>query len=451
MTDSKDLQETKPGILPKTTTTVLPESKTNLDNALPLERETFPHQPFNGSTQLPATIPNIAHMLKKYGVKVRYNVIKKKTEILIPGQSGTLDNWDNVSTTRIISLAKLNGLASEQVPAYVEALADQNPYNPAAEWINSKPWDEKDRLPEIYATVSEPDDYPVYLKEILIYKWFLSAVAAVLMPSGFKNRGVLTFQGPQGIGKTRWIMSLVSDELLRETLVKVDHYFDGSKDSVLGAVNHWLVEIGELDSSFKRDMARLKGVLTRDFDKVRRPYARAESEYQRRTVFFASVNKSNFLVDMTGNTRWWTIPVSKINYEHGIDMQQVFAQLAVDFHKGEQWWLNQHEEALLESCNRDHLNVSVIRERLMDVVDLELIGNSDNPAMKPIEVLEMLGYNNPTNPQCKECGGILREMFGDPKKINGDYKWRIPLKPSTNTFEPKYSTAKVQKPSDEDF
>ena len=75
------------------------------------------------------------------------------------------------------------------------------------------------------------------------------------------------------------------------------------------------------------DMARLKGVLTRDFDKVRRPYARAESEYQRRTVFFASVNKPNFLVDMTGNTRWWTIPVSKINYEHGIDMQQVFAQL----------------------------------------------------------------------------------------------------------------------------
>ena len=451
MSESKEPQETKPEIPPKTTSNVLPKQPNSLDHPQPLDREAFPNQPRSGSTQLPATIPNIAHMLKQYGVKVRYNVIKKKTEILIPGQNGTLDNWDNVSTTRIISLGKLNGLATEQVPAYVEALADQNPYNPAAEWITSKPWDRKDRLPEIYATVSKREGYPVFLKVILIYKWFLSAVAAVLMPSGFKNRGVLTFQGPQGIGKTRWIMSLVSDELLRETLVKVDHYFDGSKDSVLGAVNHWLVEIGELDSSFKRDMARLKGVLTRDYDKVRRPYARSESEYQRRTVFFASVNKPNFLVDMTGHTRWWTIPVRTINYEHGIDMQQLFAQLAEDFHKGAQWWLNQHEEALLESCNRDHLNVSVIRERLKDILDMELIGDSGNPAMKPIEVLERLGYNNPTNPQCKECGGILRELFGEPKKINGDYKWRIPLKPSTNPFAQKYNPTEEHKPSDDDY
>lgn len=87
----------------------------------------------------------------------------------------------------------------------------------------------------------------------------------------------------------------------------------------------------------------------------------------------------------------------------------------------------------------------------MDQVDLDLIGDSDNPAMKPIEVLERLGYNNPTNPQCKECGGILRELFGEPKKINGDYKWRIPLKPSTNPFAQKDSFVKVQKPSDEDF
>lgn len=35
----------------------------------------------------------------------------------------------------------------------------------------------------------------------------------------------------------------------------------GNKDSILGAIVHWLVEICELDSSFKKDVARLKGFL----------------------------------------------------------------------------------------------------------------------------------------------------------------------------------------------
>jgi putative DNA primase/helicase len=402
-----------------------------LDNAQPLDRETFPHQPRSGSSQLPATIPNIEHLLERYGVKVRYNVIKKKLEILLPGHTGTIDNADNVAISYIISLASLNGMPIGQVPAYVEVLADRNVYNPIAEWITNKPWDGKDRLPKIYATITEREDYPERLKEILIRKWLLSAVAAVLKPSGFKARGVLTLQGPQGVGKTSWIRSLVPDEQLCELTVKLDHHLDGSnKDSIIGAVTHWLVEIGELDSSFKKDISRLKGFLTSDCDKIRRPYARTYSDYQRRTVFFASVNKIDFLIDDTGNTRFWTIPVTAINYQHDIDMQQLFAQLAEDFGNGKQWWLTQQEEELLESCNIEHKRVSVIRERLLEIVDMDLKGKDGNPAMSATEVLAKLDYLKPTNPLCRECGGILRELFGDPKKIRGIKKWRIPLTPS---------------------
>jgi putative DNA primase/helicase len=403
----------------------------SLDNAPQLDREAFPHQPRSGSSQLPATIPNVAHLLDKYGIQVRYDVIKKKVMIILPGHSGTIDNMDNVSMSYIISLAALNGIPIGQVPAYVEVLADRNMYNPVTNWITSKPWDGKDRLPEIYATITEREDYPPHLKTILIYKWLLSAVAAVLKPSGFKARGVLTLQGPQGVGKTSWLRSLVPDEQLCEMTVKLDHHMDGgNKDSIIAAVTHWLVEIGELDSSFKKDVSRLKGFLTSDCDKLRRPYARTESEYQRRTVFFASVNQSDFLVDMTGNSRWWTIPVTEINYQHDVNMQQLFAQLAEDFGNGKQWWLTRKEEALLDSCNREHHRVSVIRELLMEIVDLDLIGKDGNPAMSASEVLSKLDYLKPTNPQCRECGGILRELFGEPKKIRGIYKWRVPFSPS---------------------
>jgi predicted P-loop ATPase len=402
----------------------------SLTCAQPLKRDAFPNQPRSKSAQLPATIPNINWLLERYGILVRYNVIKKKIEILLPNHYGTIDNMANVSMTYIISLCALNGIPNGQVPAYIEAIADRNAYNPIEEWILSKTWDGIDRLSEIYGTVIECDDYPAKLKDILIYRWLLSAVAAVVKKSGFKARGVLTFQGPQGVGKTSWIKSLITDVLLKETMIKVDHHLDGAnKDSIIGAVTHWLVEIGELDSSFKKDISRLKGFLTSDFDKIRRPYARTEAEYPRRTVFFASVNQPDFLVDPTGNTRWWTIPVTKLNYNHSVDMQQLYAQLAVDYHKGEQWWLKPEEEALLNFCNKDHMNVSVIKERLMEFIDMELLNTDASiEAKTSTEVLTILGYQNTTNPQTRECGSILRDLFGKPKKINGIYKWRVPFK-----------------------
>jgi putative DNA primase/helicase len=404
---------------------VLSGKSFHLDGAQPLDVMSFPNSPRKESSPPAATIPNVAHLLDKYNIQVRYDVIKKKILITLPGHIGTVDNHDNVAMAHIISLASLNGIPIGQVPSFVETVADRNMYNPVANWITSKAWDGKDRLLEIYATVTEQQDYPVHLKEILMYKWLLSAVAAVLKRSGFKARGVLTFQGAQGVGKTSWLRSLVPDELLCEMTVKIDHHLDVSnKDTILGAVTHWLVEIGELDSSFRKDVARLKGFLTSDYDKIRRPYARTESEYQRRTVFFASVNQPDFLVDMTGNSRWWTIPVIEINYKHSIDMQQLFAQLVEDYHQGKQWWLDQHEEALLDSCNREHLTVSAIREGLMELVDLQLVGKEGHPAMSPKEVLERIGYIKPTNVQCKECALILRELFGAHKRINGINKWR---------------------------
>ena len=168
--------------------------------------------------------------------------------------------------------------------------------------------------------------------------------------------------------------------------------------------------------------------MTGDSDKVRRPYGRLDSEYPRRTVFCATVNDANFLVDPTGNSRWWTIPLTHINYQHDIDMQQLFAQLAVDFEGGAQWWLTGEEERELELHNRAHRVVSVIRERILNAVDLNALPKPVAPALTSIDLLQVLGVNFPTNPQCKECAGVLRELFGEPKKINGKMTWRIPLK-----------------------
>lgn len=410
-----------------------------LDHAQRLDPKSFPHQPPKESNSIPTTIPNVLHLLEAYGITVRYNTIRKLLAITIPGQFGTPDNADNVAMAQILSLATLNGMSTGQIPSYVCNIGDRHQYNPIATWIDSKAWDGRDRLPDFYDTLVARDDFPDPLKTALMYRWLLSAVAAAMVPSGFRCRGVLTLQGAQSLGKTTWVSALVPDPVLREYTIKLDHHLDaGNKDSLLAAIAHWIVEIGELDSSFKKDIARLKGFLTSDRDKVRRPYARTESEYPRRTVFCATVNGHDFLVDSTGNSRWWTIPVVKINYAHGIDMQQLFAQLAIDVKNGVQWWLKPEEEQLLETQNKAHRSVSAVRERVLSAIDLEQANRPDLPAMTAIEVLMATGLKTPGNTQCKECAAVLREYLGDPKRIKGFNKWRVPLKQSfENPFSPK--------------
>lgn len=404
-------------------------SMANPANIRALVLESFPHQPRNSSRQMPSSIGNISYLLKKSGITVRYNVISKKVSIAIPGVTGTPDNAENVAIAHIMSLANINDMSTGNIMSFIGVIADKHQFNPVADWILSKPWDGTDRLLPLYATLVQRADFPEELKNTLIHRWLLSAVAAALKSSGFKARGVLTLQGPQSIGKTSWISALVPDEILREGVIKLDHHLDaGNKDSIITAVCHWIVEIGELDSSFKKDIARLKGFLTSDRDKVRRPYGRTDSEYPRRTVFCATVNEDNFLVDSTGNSRWWTIPVTAVNYNHGIDMQQIFAQLKTHLDVGTKWWLTPEQEALLESQNKKHRAVSVIRERILDALDLDRIDESGLAAMTATQVLQSVDIKSPTNAQSKECASILRELLGEHKRIQGINKWRIPFK-----------------------
>lgn len=392
----------------------------------------FPDAPLRpGSPFPPATINNVARLLERDGIRCRYNEVKKKVEIDIPGHRGTLDNRDNVTMTHVVSLAATVGMPVGHVPEYVNAVGDRHAYNPVADWVLSREWDGVDRRPAFLATITAHPDYPTELKATLMTKWLRSAAAAAVVP-GYRGRGVLTLQGGQGIGKTSWVKSLVTDPSLADGVVKLGHHLDaGNKDSQLGAIANWIVEIGELDSSLKRDIGRLKGFLTLDSDRVRRPYDRKESEYPRRTVFVATVNDGRFLMDDTGNSRFWTIATERIDHQHGIDMQQAFAQAAHEVRSGATWWLDDAEEAALAEWNGRHTAVSVIEELLTARLDFDRVGEPGHPAMTASETLRVLGIASPTNPQARECGAALRKLIGPHFRTKGGDKWRVPIREAT--------------------
>jgi hypothetical protein len=71
-----------------------------IDDAKPINPDSFPNQGTGKNDKnIPTTIPNVSHMLSVYGITVRYDVIRKKLQVDIPGASGCPDNKDNSAMT----------------------------------------------------------------------------------------------------------------------------------------------------------------------------------------------------------------------------------------------------------------------------------------------------------------------------------------------------------------
>uniref|UniRef100_UPI0025BC5CB0 VapE domain-containing protein n=1 Tax=Aquabacterium sp. TaxID=1872578 RepID=UPI0025BC5CB0 len=383
----------------------------------------YPHVSGKGSPL--NTVENLEYMLVEYGISVRYNIVRKMVEVDIPGRDYGDDLDANCTLAEINSMCARNSMPKSDTQDYIKLISSKNRYNPVEDFISSRPWDGQSRFGDLASTLQTPDDYPDDLKMMLLRKWLISAAAAALKPRGFWSKGVLVLQGAQSEGKTSWIKSLLPPELRK--LLKVGATIDtANKDSISSAISHWLVELGELDGTFRKsDIARLKGFISQDIDQLRRPYDRLESEYQRRTVFFASVNPKVFLVDDTGNVRWWTIPVLSLDLNHGIDVQQLWAEAAHYYARGENWWLDREQEARLEIANAEHQEPNTIEELMLSKFNPEAIRSA---TMTASEALIAIGFDRPTNAQAKNAGVVLRKHFGEPKRSNGRWVWMMPAR-----------------------
>jgi putative DNA primase/helicase len=384
----------------------------------------WPHMDLKpGGTKPLNTIPNLKHLLNNYHFTVRYDVIRKELTANHPGQRGTPDNVRSKVIDTVLSLAALNHLPRSDVPSFLLSIGDDHQVNPVIDFITAKEWDGISRFDELLASIKTKPGFDRELLTLLVRRWLTSAVAAAATSKGFWSKGVLVFQGDQSLGKTAWFRALLP--MAMRDLVKVDAHIDpANKDTIISAVSHWLVELGELDGTLRKtDIARLKGFISQDVDQFRRPYGRAEEKFQRRTVFFASVNPEQFLADETGNVRWWTVPVSSINASHNIDMQQLWAEVFTWFKAGERWWLDSNEEARLNSANADHEQGSPVDELITCRYDFA--GVTRRP-LTATQVLLELGYDNPNKKTLNESANVMRKHFGDSTKSNSRRVFRVP-------------------------
>ena len=367
----------------------------------------------NASGRFLNTKDNVNGVLKTHSVEVRYNVIKKRMEIDIPNTKFIADMKEEASLIEVEDRAINMGIPHTRVRDYLKILAEE--YNPVVEWIDSEPWDGESRLQAFLDSLTTHESNQ--LKEMLMKKWLVSCVAAAYEEQGVELEGILVLQGAQGLGKTLWFKRLCDYD--KGWLLEGATLNPSDKDSVKRAVSHWIVELGEIESTFKKsDIDQLKAFVTAKTDELRLPYDRAFTTYQRRTAFYASVNAREFLTDTSGNRRFWVLAVKDINVNHGVKMQQLWAEVKETLYvKGQKnWFLSPDERAMLHESNEIYRTQSSVEDLLLEHVDF------DSEHAKPVQMTKLLrdlGIKAPRMPDFKEANRVLHERGIEARRTNG--------------------------------
>ena len=311
---------------------------------------------------------NFERICELNNITIKYNELSKKLEF-----QGDIFNLKNNSVACMEDLyslcVKFNfNISKSNLRDFVFRVSQANSYNPAKDYFEQcyKNWNHKEGyIQQLASTIITADDYDDNFKLLLLKKWLIGT-ANIAYNDGTQNmNGILVIQGKQGLGKTRWIKTLLPNPQWIDT----DKLINPKKvDDVIDVTSALIVELGELKTSLKKDTVdALKMFFTRTKDRYRRPYGMNSEEYPRVTSFYATINNNEFLEDSTGNRRYWCINVTNIIVDHNIDIGQLWGEVMHLLRdKKEPHWLSKEEEQQLYLVNSNFEVKTEADSRVMD-------------------------------------------------------------------------------------
>jgi predicted P-loop ATPase len=242
-------------------------------------------------------------------------------------------DWADSDDTRAAIWMQQSGIevGRELVGAAVQAIADENPVHPLRNWLRSLRWDGEPRVDKwlVEYLGAAASDYVLSVGRM----WLISAVARVMKP-GCKADHMLVLEARQGAGKSRALRILAGDEYFCDSMPDLRQ-----KDAQLQTFGTWIIEWAELDAMSRAETTAIKDFLTRQAEKLRRPYGHHTEDVPRQCVFAGTTNTRDYLRDETGNRRFWPVSCGRIDCEAlARDREQLWAEAVALFDDGATWW-----------------------------------------------------------------------------------------------------------------
>lgn len=293
-------------------------------------------------------LSNAVSALAEQGQEIWFDQFKGQ---ILTSKDGRTREWtddDTRETTLTMQRElKLSRMPTQIVHEAVQAHAARNSRDVVLEWLNSRIWDRTRRLANLMhlAFGAVDNEYTRAVSVNLVR----SIVARALQP-GCKADCMVVLEGPQGTRKSTALAMLPPDREFFGEASESPH----SKDFFMALAGKLVVEIGELDSFNRADVAAVKRVLSCQVDRYRPPYGRTTQSFPRRGVFCATTNSDRWLKDQTGGRRFWPIKCGTIDLAFiESNRDQLFAEAVHDVvidHAA--WWVMPEAATLAEQQER---------------------------------------------------------------------------------------------------
>lgn len=252
---------------------------------------------------------------------------------------------DHHLSTMQQSLARIlhKKFSKDDVILGAQATAHKHTFHPVQEYLFALEWDGVKRLDTwlSYYGGAEADEYTSK-----VGRWFLISAVARVMDPGCKVDHMLLLIGKQRAMKSTLAAVLGGHGWFRDGITDVRE-----KQAELDLAGYWIVEVAELDAFSRAEQTSIKAFLTRRVSQVRPPYGRVTVERPRQCVFIGTTNNEEPLNDPTGGRRFWPVKVDTTAdrvAELMKDRDQLWAEAAAAWARGEAWWPAQEDHETLE-------------------------------------------------------------------------------------------------------
>jgi len=362
----------------------------------------------------------------------RYNVYTQQIQ-LGTGKDAKICEGARSIERYYLELARQNKRVSKDVAFdVVVQVARQNEYNPVTDYLDHVSKNVApayiDRLATTYlrpedAHLSEPTLYDEMLKKTLI------AAVARAYDEGCKFDNACVIIGDQGARKsTFW--SVLGGEFFSDALRDIN-----GKDSLQVLANSWIMEWAELEAITNKKMAGdIKSFLSQSTDVYRVPYGKVAEKFKRRGIIVGTSNKTDgFLVDETGNRRFWCIKTSRsilnpIDCEGLLEERDAIWSAACslyDHGNGENLLLSKENQIIVNEENKEYIIDNPWKTVIQEFIERPQNHNRELTT----EAVLTEAIEKPVERQNRydqmQCANILKELGYEKRRRGGrdSRKW----------------------------
>jgi predicted P-loop ATPase len=279
----------------------------------------------NPNTNRPAARPeNTEYFLKRRGVSLYRDIFSGLTYF---GNGTRMAELGDDGMRRLHQDALRHGYAisKEGFLETVYDLAMRDQRHPVLMYLDGLAWDGTPRLDNWLTEYAGAADTP-YVSAVGKLM-LVSAVRRVRKP-GCKYDYLVTFESPQGMGKSRSLPVLAGEPWFTDAV----SLGDDPKEMIEQTRGKWIVEVPELGGMNRRDVEQVKAQLSRQVDRARLAYGRTTTEVPRQFILVGTNNpeKVGYLKDTTGNRRFLPVRIRKFDHDAlARDRDQLWAEAAL--------------------------------------------------------------------------------------------------------------------------